>query len=347
MKILTLLLVSFALTSQAIPSGNWWVNNIGDARVANHYDGLMPVDLRSGGMVNYPIPEGKWHDITLTFWIRLYCPTNTDFTASRYYRTPRLEYCPEAIQRNMPDALEGLGGWGVGGVNVAGSLVIPLEMTPDASYTNVSETIRTNDPNRYGAYTVNAIVTNEMGLSIGGVEHVLTSGTNSFNSYGGPSPFVTITGSGNVQVGISRMYWHQYFTRINGVIDHDEEGKEIAFLTTRSIVTNELVMVSCRMHLDETSHYMRDDMLHIEDGYPSGRMDTNSLPANPSCRAFDSRGDYAVGLIGLGTPGDHLATEIFDFRVHSWWLTDEDIQRTFYNGKEEMLRRGWSTNKGW
>ena len=140
------------------------------------------------------------------------------------------------------------------------------------------------------------------------------------------------------------MYWHQYFDRINGVAT--EEGGHLA-LTAASIVTNEIVMVSCRMHLDGTSHYTRDDMLHFDGGLPQGRTDTNALPANPSCRAFDSRGDYAVGLIGLGDAPDHLSVEIFDFRVHPWWLSDEEVQRTYRNGKEEIQRRGWPVNKGW
>ncbi len=71
---------------------------------------------------------------------------------------------------------------------------------------------------------------------------------------------------------------------------------------------------------------------------------TNSLPLNPACRSLSSRGDYKVGLIGLGQDA-RLLVDIFDFRVHTWWLDDSELMRTMQNGKQELLRRGIPKNK--
>lgn len=320
----------------------WRVSPLGDARKA-WVRSDIPRDERGNGMLaDFELYPGEWNDITATFWIRNFS-TNATLSAASVYQTIRLIYCPEPIQRNLPDALGGAGGWGVpGGVAVSGSLAIPLAMEPHWSYTNrVQATIPANEVNRFGAYTVNAIVTNAMGISIGGVEHVLTAGTNVFNSYGGPSPYVTITGSGNVQVGVSRMYWHEYFDRINGVAKSMEEA---SVFTASSIVSNEMVFVSCRIHLDESGHWTQDSMTHWDGNDVQGKTVTNSLPMNPSVRALSSKGHYRVGLIGLGNDA-RLQMDIFDFRVHTWWLTEAELSQTRQNGKEELLRRGIPKNK--
>lgn len=320
----------------------WLVSPLGDARKAWVKYDIPRNALWNGGKVSFEIPAGNWNDVTATFWIRNFS-TNAAVSTLNVYQTIGLTYCPEPLQRNLPDALDGAGGWGVpGGVAVSGSLAIPLAMEPHWSYTNrVQNTVPSNDKNRFGVYSVNAIVDAPMGLSIGGVEHVLTPGTNSFNSYGGPSPYVTITGSGNVQVGVSRMYWHEYFDRINGVAESIEEASTF---TRESIVTNEMVFVSCRIHLDESGHWTRDDMVHWDGNDVQGKTVTNSLPLNPACRSLSSRGDYKVGLVGLGSD-DRLLVDVFDFRVHSWWLSDSELAQTRLNGKQELIRRGIPKNK--
>lgn len=320
----------------------WLVSPLGDARKAWAKSDISRDQLWNGGKVSFEIPPGEWHDITATFWIRNFS-TNAAVSALTVYQTIGLTYCPEPLQRNLPDALDGAGGWGVpGGVAVSGSLAIPLAMEPHWSYTNrVQNTVPSNDKNRFGVYSVNAITTNEMGLSIGGVEHVLTPGTNVFNSYGGPSPYVTITGNGAVQVGVSRLYWHEYFDRINGVLD-DASGQ--TKLTGSSIVTNEMVFVSCRIHLGTDGHWTQDALIHWDGNDTQGKTVTNALPANPSCRALSSRGDYKVGLIGMAQD-TRLLVDIFDFRVHSWWLSGAELSQVRLNGKQELLRRGVPKNK--
>lgn len=320
----------------------WLVSPLGDARKAWVKSDISRDRLWNGGKVSFEIPAGNWNDVTATFWIRNFS-TNAAVSALTVYQTIGLTYCPEPLQRNLPDALDGAGGWGVpGGVAVSGSLALPMEMRPHWSYTNrVMNSIRSSDKNRFGVYSVNAIVDAPMGISIGGVEHVLTAGTNVFNSYGGPSPYVTITGSGAVQVGVSRLYWHEYFDRINGVAE--SEGAASTFRDS-SIVTNEMVFVSCRIHLGTDGHWTRDDMVHWDGNDVQGKFVTNSLPLNPSCRALSSRGDYKVGLIGLGHD-ERLLVDIFDFRVHSWWLDDSELMRTMQNGKQELMRRGVPKNK--
>mgnify|MGYP000856270736 CR=1 FL=1 len=37
--------------------------------------------------------------------------------------------------------------------------------------------------------------------------------------------------------------------------------------------------------------------------------------------------------------------DLFDFRVHTWWLDDSELMRTMQNGKQELLRRGIPKNK--
>lgn len=338
----TISIALFAVSCMGTPT-QWLVSPLGDARKAwARYD-ISHADLWNGGKVSFQIPTGEWHDITVSFWVRNFSLTNNGLTKA-VYQTIGLTYCPEKIVRSLPDALNGLGGWGSAGTNVVGSLVIPLEMVPHWTYTNrVAPAAIPNDINRWGVYSVNAIVTNEIGLSIGGVEHVLQPGTNSFNSYGGPSPFVTITGSGNVQIGISRIYWHQYFDRVNGV-DSGEEGGHM--FTTESCVTNEMVFVSCRIHLDNDGHWTQDSLTHWDGNDVQGMTVTNSLPLNPACRALSSRGDYKVGVIGLWN-NNSLFIDLFDFRVHSWWLTEDELSQTRQNGKEELIRRGIPKNKEW
>ena len=339
--ILAALVATIAVYATAV-STRWLVSPLGDARKAWVKSDIPRSALWNGGKVSFEIPEGEWNDITATFWIRNFS-TNAAISTEIVWQTIGLTYCPETLNRGMPDELNGLGGWGVGGVNVNGSLVIPMTMEPHWTYTNrVMASPTTSDANRFGAYSINAIVTNEIGLSIGGVEHVLMAGTNSFNSYGGASPFVTITGSGNVQIGISRMYWHEYFDRINGVASEENE----MMLAQSSTVTNEMVFVSCRIHLDDAGHWTQDSMTHWDGNDVQGKTVTNSLPANPSCRALSSRGDYKVGLIGLGSD-DRLLVDVFDFRVHSWWLSETELSQTRLNGKQEMIRRGTPKNKEW
>lgn len=339
------LCVTFAMLCAAASFGAavpWIVHPIGDARKAWVKYDIPRNALWNGGKVSFELPTGNWNDVTATFWIRNFS-TNAAISTVKVYQTIGLTYCPEPLQRNLPDALGGAGGWGVpGGTNVSGSLAIPLAMEPHWTYTNrVTDTIRDDDVHRWGVYSVNAIVDAQMGLSIGGVEHALSVGTNAFNSYGGPSPYVTLTGSGNVQVGVSRLHWHEYFDRINGVAE--VEGEASTF-TGSSIVTNEMVFVSCRLHLDDSGHWTRDDMVHWDGNDVQGKLVTNSLPLNPSCRALSSKGDYKVGLIGLGHD-DRLLMDIFDFRVHTWWLDDSELMRTMQNGKQELLRRGIPKNK--
>lgn len=343
MRVLSATAVALCAAASFGTAMPWIVHPIGDARKAWVKYDIPRNALWNGGKVGFELPPGEWNDITATFWVRNFS-TNSAISTVKVYQTIGLTYCPEAIQRNLPDALDGAGGWGVpGGVAVSGSLAIPLAMEPHWSYTNRvwTDTIRHNDIYQHGVYTVNAIVTNTMGLSVGGVEHTLTPGTNVFNTLGGPSPYVTLTGSGNVQVGVSRLYWHEYFDRINGVAESETEASTF---TRESIVTNEMVFVSCRIHLADDGHWTRDDMVHWDGNDVQGKLVTNSLPLNPACRALSSKGDYKVGLIGLGSD-DRLLVDIFDFRVHTWWLDDSELMRTMQNGKQELLRRGIPKNK--
>lgn len=346
MRVLSFMALAFCSAACLATPTRWLVSPLGDARKAwAEYD-IPPDALWNGGKVGFELPPGEWNDVTATFWIRNFS-TNSAISAQNVYKIIGLTYCPEAIQRNLPDALDGAAGWGVpGGVAVSGSLAIPLAMEPHWSYTNRVNTYtnRVGAATRiyqHGAYTVNAIVTNTMGLSVGGVEHTLTPGTNVFNTLGGASPYVTLTGSGNVQVGISRLYWHQYFDRINGVAASEDR---VSVFTASSIVTNEMVFVSCRIHLAADGHWTRDDMVHWDGNDVQGKTVTNSLPLNPSCRALSSKGDYKAGLIGLGHD-DRLLMDIFDFRVHTWWLDDSELMRTMQNGKQELLWRGIPKNK--
>lgn len=341
MRRYVIFLACAAVSAMGAPTG-WMLNPIGDARTARLMGDIPRTDLREKGLVTVKLPTGQWNELTFTFWLRHFS-TNATIKVGNYYQTIHLNYCPEPMRKGLPDELDGAGGWGdPDGVDVDGSLAIPYTFTPHWSYTN--RVHATPDGKAvYGAYTINAVVTNEMGLSLGGEEHLLVPGTNVFNSYGGPSPYVTLTGSGNVQVGMSKLYWHEYFSRINGVNDESDGMK----LTASSIVTNEMVFVSCRLTLNSTEHYTHDGMIHWEGNDVQGLYVTNSLPMNPSCRAFDSRGDYRVGLIGLGSAPDMTQIDLFDFRIHTWWLTDDDLQRTFQNGKQELIRRGIPKHKGY
>lgn len=340
MKHSGLILVALALALVAVAAPmSWYVSPLGDARKAALQEGIRTEFLWCGNKASFSLPQGKWNDVTVTFWTRL--SATNEFDVINALQTVGLTYSPEAIQRNLPDELAGGAGWGVdGGTNVSGSLSLPYTFTPHPSYSNLFANVA-GTVGEFGCYTINAVVTNAIGISLGGIEHTLTPGTNIFNSYAGPSPYFTITGSGNVKIGMSKMRWHQYFDRINGVIEKDEYGNDTAYFTRNSMISNELVFVSCRMHLDSSSHYTRDDMFHYLGNYPLGKTITNALPDNPSCRAFDSRGDYKVGYAGIGRLAayESIRVDFFDGRVHTRWLSDEELQRTYRNGKEEIERR--------
>ena len=85
-------------------------------------------------------------------------------------------------------------------------------------------------------------------------------------------------------------------------------------------------------------------MTHWDGNDVQGQTFTNSFPQNPSCRALSSRGDYKVGLVGLWNH-DSLLIDLFDFRVHTWWMTEEELSQTRQNGKQELIRRGIPKNK--
>lgn len=324
--------ITILLLASVTAFAAWRVSPLGDAR-----KGGLQVDVPSesipGGMVDVILPTGKWNDVTVTAWMRLTSGTPQPMEA--YMRTSALFYTAGATQKKAADLLNGSGGWGGAALSVVGSHVIPFAFTGE---TNVH--ISAGYPR--GVYFVNAECSTDMGLSLGGKEFALATGTNSFNAEPGPSDNIAITGSGNIRLGIAKAKFSQFYMRINGVTEHS--GGIVKF-SRESTMTNELVFLSFRMHLDDTLHYTRDDLIHYDGNDFQGITITNSLPDDGRVRAFDSDGMYRVGHFGLAYDSQ-VKTDIFDTRIFTRWLTDSELQQIYRNGKEEVLRRGIPKHRG-
>jgi len=281
-----------------------------DQRVTNLTNVLFPVSL----------PPGRHQAFTVVAWLRAIDPL-----AGTFYAITQAFWCPDPQQKSNPDLLEGAGGHGSGGTNLTtlgGSITVAS--FPWQAY---SQPEITNQWPK-GIYTLDGWASNAVTVTLGGTDYVLGPGVFHRNAEPGVADSVVITGSGLASIGISRTPCYRYFEEVDGVTDG-------LIFDKATIVTNELVMCVWRFRVDGSNQIYRSDLGRMAAFNEISQVRTNVMSASG---AFDSRGDYRVGLSGMKPHA--LDIDVFNSRVLPWWLSDAELDRIHNNGVSEINRRG-------
>lgn len=266
------------------------------------------------------IPPGVHQAFTVTAWLRL-----KPETAGTHMWTTYAFWCPDAIDRSNPDLLNGAGGFGAGGTNLtAAGGSVTVASFPFAAYAEHPD-VAGKWPR--GVYTIAGTSAQEITVTLGGTDTTVGPGPFNVNAVPGPSDSVSITGAGVAEVGISRTPCHRFFSAIDGVRDADK-------LTRDSIVTNEIAMCTWRFKCEGGQQLYQSNLGRI------GAFDDLSITqTNGACAGYDWKGHYEVGLMGLGEPVYPMTYDLYDARVFTWWLRDEELDRVHLNGVLEIGRR--------
>jgi hypothetical protein len=317
--------VCAALALPASAALRSWLNlapsPLGDARTAAHGS--------QGGLTqlwfSVTLPPGVHDALTVTFWTRL---KPQDPARQQSFVSTMAFWCPDAIQRSNPDLLAGVGGYGAGGTNLtAAGGSVTVASFPFAAYTG-HPSMATRWPK--GVYTIAGAATNAITVSLGGEDVTVGPGAFNRNAVPGPSDSVVITGADVAEVGISRTPCHRYYQEIDGVADVESAG----FFTDDSRITNELVMVTYRWKSETTAQIYQSNI-----GRLAAFNELSQTRTNAPCAGFSSLGDYRVGMLGpiVACPYEW---EVFDARMFTRWLTDDELARVHRNGVQEIGRRG-------
>ena len=291
----------------------------GDARNAYQRDGIAwPTNAVSEFSVE--LPTGEYHAITVSYWVRFMGSSNQYQTACMETRS---SYCPEPVINSGPDISSGAFGFPTG-TNISGSASCAYAFAPES---NVPSNVFAR-----GAYTIAGWSSNTITVTLGGSDVVLGPGAFNRNALPGPSDGIIVSGSGSVCVGIAKMHAHQFFGGF------DFAASSVGNNYGRG-VSNELAFVAVRIRLDDAQHIYRCDIYGPDYSALATYVETNRLPNNPTCRALSSRGMYRFGLGGFSNLPT-FSWDIFDPRVQLKWVSDDDIDRIYRNGAEEIGRRG-------
>lgn len=286
----------------------------------------------TNAMFNVAIPAGQHQALTVCGWFRMRYASGLDL-----YLTTAAFYCPEAIQRSNPDLLGGAGGYPSDGgwQTAAGTNLTSLGgavTVADFSWQPYADQKTSNQWPR-GVYTVAGWSSNAVTVSLGGADVTLGPGAFNRNMVPGPSTSCVISGDGLICIGISRTPDAEFFENIDGVAD-----VSTTMLTADSIVTNEISFAAWRFtFVDGTNLVYRSDLTRIDNAQCMGQTTTNPTPR--TARAFDSRGSYKIGFMGLGSGFTPLEVEAFDVRCFAWRLTDDELCRIHSDGVLEIARR--------
>lgn len=266
------------------------------------------------------LPPGRHAGFTVVAWMRVTSPANPG------YLTTYASWCGDPIQRSNPDlAANAFGYQEPAGTNLtAAGGSITIASFPFAGYTGIPVV-----SNRWprGVYTIAGWADEAVTVTLGGTDIVVGPGEFNRNALPGAAASVVLSGAGAAAIGISRTPCASYQHVVDGVA----EGN---VLTADSIVTNSLRLCSWRFRIDGPTQSYRSDMGGLDSFDVVSLVRTNAAPA---CGAYDSDGDYEVGLKGLSTPPwDHA---IFDARLFPWYLSDADLRRIHNNGVSEIIRR--------
>ena len=315
-----------ALSASAAWVGNLWSPRYGDARRASE---MRDMSYTNGqpGMIEVKIPDGEWHGLTVTMWLRFGVGA-TNYTARSACVTTAAFWCPGQIRRSAPDLTGGAFGY-PNGTNITGSASLAFDFVRESGYAPSNVFAR-------GAYTIAGWSSNAVTVMLGGKGISVGPGEFNQNSEPGATNGITVSGTGPVAVAVSRLHAHQFFDEVDGV--QTNESGVFAFSPETSI-TNELLFAAFRLRLDASNHMYRADLCHLGGCDPSGQTKTNALPDDPSVRAISSGGIYRFGMACTGVPGSTWMFDAFDARVQPSWLPDSEVERIYRNGAEEIGRR--------
>jgi hypothetical protein len=267
------------------------------------------------------VPPGRHSALTVTAWLRL-----KPETAGNHLWTTYAFWCPDSIDWSNPDLLAGAGGYGAGGTNLtAAGGSVTMGAFPFASYADHPD-VAGKWPR--GVYTIAGTAEQAVTVTLGGTDVAVGPGPFNVNAVPGPSDSVVITGAGVAEVGICRTPCHRFYSAIDGVQDGNKWTRD-------SIVTNEIAMCTWRFRCDGGQQIYKSDLGRI------GAFDDLSITqTNGACGGYSGDGFYEVGLMGLGEPIYPMTYDLYDARVFTWWLSDDELDRVHLNGVQEIGRRG-------
>ena len=265
------------------------------------------------------IPAGEHDAITIVGWY--------DHAATNDYVSqvaPQLTYTPLAVQRSNPDLLLGTWGDGIeGGAN----------LTTSFSTTNITFATYTNEIAAaawpHGVWTVAGWTSNACTLNLSGIDYTLGPGTFNHNLMAGATHDCILTGTGLVSIGIAQAPCHEFF-----------EARDMSFEAnggypkTLIYSTNGISFWSLRIKLESSKHISDYDMREINHDWLRGDQRTNNCSAR-----FNSRGVYQLLMTSRNNSPTKYETH-FDYRVYGYRLTDDQLERIYQNGRNEVIRRG-------
>jgi len=236
---------------------------------------------------------------------------------------PELSYTPEAVQWSNPDLLEGAWAHGVeGGTN----LVTAFNFVgfPFSTYTNHPSVTNTW---KWGVYTVSGWSSNAVTLNLGGIDFAIGPGTFNRNCIAGGSGACILTGTGLVSIGISKTPCHRFYSATMNRSFSD-------FTAFQGIAnSNGLTFLIMRMRSDLTNHIF-DVSLRTTNSTWLTFSGTNACPSR-----FSSEGIYQLWMFGPQNSPSKIE-KTFDWRILPWRISDDERDRVYQNGFDEVLRRG-------
>jgi len=295
----------------------WW------KKMASYLQDASFAYSTSGTVTNYSlfkveIPEGTHREITLTGWY-------AHHTTNNLWVTPKLFYTPEAVQYSNPDLLGGAWAHGVaGGTNLV--TAFSFNGFPFSSYTNHPDITNTW---RWGVYTVDGWSSNAVTLNLGGTDFSFGPGTFNRNCIAGGSGDCILTGSGLVSIGISKTPCHKFYSAQKSINSFDSSTWNTAIWGT-----NEITLITMRLRADGTNHVYSIKTRELGNGWSPLHTGTNTCPL-----LLNSKGVYQLDFTGIYNTQTKPET-VFDYRIFSFYLTDDELERVYQNGADEATRRG-------
>lgn len=268
------------------------------------------------------------HSLTFTGWYKFEHST----FGTNIVLFPMINYTPGPVSMVNPDLLNNAGGHTNGGFVLDGVRVftnIVLSAYPDAAVSNTW-------PN--GVYTVDGESEQSVTVSVGGNEVNLGPGAWTRNVIAGPSEDITVSGAGDVRIGVSKTPCHEFFqaSGASGTLG-DGTGSEVFSVMACSITNDVFTFWSVRLDLNDSNHVYSCRNIQ-RNGSVTEFTATNTLPVMGE-RIFTDRGIYQLLVTGAINSTNKL-DRYFDLRVNCGWLSDDELDRIWMNGLEELQRRG-------
>jgi hypothetical protein len=295
----------------------WWkkmASYLQDASFAYSNSG----SVTNFSLFNVEIPDGTHSAITLTGWY-------AHPTTNNYWVTPQLFYTPEPVQYSNPDLLGGAWAHGVaGGTNLV--TAFSFNGFPFSSYTNHPDVTNLW---RWGVYTVDGWSSNAVTLNLGGTDFSFGPGTFKRNCIAGGSGDCILTGSGLVSIGISKTPCHKFYDAKQTINSFNSSS-----WLNGIWASNGISFISMRITATGTNHIYNVKVRRKGYGWDNSYTATNVCPYQ-----FNSRGIYQLSFVGIYN-GPNKPETTFDYRIFSFYLTDDELERVYQNGVDEATRRG-------